>query len=163
MRRTSDWVGLPVILLQNGETVGEVTDVLFAHDDYAFALLLERGGLLFQSRALLLSDVRSLGPDAVTIGSPDCIRVIENLNRYRCLYHSDLCFAGKPVMREDGVQLGTVVDVYVALHTDKIVAYEVSDGLIGDWLHGRRRIPFDATVEIGETILVKSGVVPQEM
>ncbi|GIM44662.1 hypothetical protein DNHGIG_02110 [Collibacillus ludicampi] len=158
MRRTSDWIGLPVIDLKTGTTIGKVTDVLFAHDDYAFALILERGGLLFHSRAILLTDIHSLGPDAVTIESPERIKVIENLGRYRCLMGTETRFVGKQMVREDGFNLGTVVDVYVASDSDKIVGYEASDGLIGDLLHGRRRVPFEATLEIGEAILVKNGV-----
>lgn len=162
MRRTRDWVGLPVIHLQKGKRVGEVSNVLFKEDTYAFALLMERGGLFLTSRAVLLADLHSMGTDAILIDDLSSIKIFEYLGIYRSLLKEDGCFVGKTMIREDGVNLGIVTDVYVADNSDKIVGYEVSDGLFADLLYGRKRVPFEATLQIGEVILVKNGVILQK-
>lgn len=163
MRRARDWIGLPVFTRKNGRRIGEVSDILFKDDERAYALLVQRGGVFLQPLALLLEDVLSLGRDAVIVRDESALRVFERLDPYRCLLETDSCFVGKTLMREDGVELGTVADVYIANDEDKIVGYEVTDGLLTDWLHGRKRIPFEATLHIGEVILVRAGVPMQKV
>ncbi|WP_018133499.1 PRC-barrel domain-containing protein [Effusibacillus pohliae] len=157
MRRARPWIGLPVIELRNGSRLGQVVDLLFQQDNRLDALLVERDGLFAGQGVVPISDVKSIGEDAVTVESPECIRELAPQEGQRRLLCGKQALVGKELYTENGTVLGTVADVYIASQTDNIVGYEVSDGLLADLTAGRKWMPFSDTLQIGDQIIVKAN------
>lgn len=155
MRRTRLWIGSPVIEISSGERLGVVTDVLFNEGNTVCSLVLDRDGLLSGKGKVDFSNVHSVGEDAVTIESGDLIAPA-NEAEPGCLLSGDDAFVGKELFTEEGNVLGVVADVYIEEDSDNIVGYEVSDGLIADLVAGRKWLPFEQTVQIGDRIIVRA-------
>ena len=62
----------------------------------------------------------------------------------------------KKVIREDGVEQGIVSDIILDPLTGHIVGLELSDSVFGDFLSGRRILPYEPVNNMQEDILVIS-------
>lgn len=157
MRRTREWIGLPVLELETGERIGVVTDVYFDSEQHtAKRLVIERTGIFAGNAAIPLVDVRSVGEDAITIEMASLCEKWQNQPGELSLVSGDDSWVGKELYTENGTILGAVADVYIGEESDNIVGYEVSDGLLADLVAGRKWLPFVHTVQVGEQIIVKS-------
>lgn len=156
MRRTRLWIGRPVIEISSGERIGVVSDVLFNEDNSVCSLVVDRDGLLSGKGKIQICNVHSVGEDAVTIESNELIDPPNEEEDNGCLLSGDYAFVGKELFTEEGTVLGVVADVYIEEDSDNIVGYEVSDGLIADLVSGRKWLPFEQTVQIGDRIIVKA-------
>ncbi|MFC4768191.1 PRC-barrel domain-containing protein [Effusibacillus consociatus] len=157
MKRSGLWIGLPVIEVLEGTRIGEVVDVLFDPDNHASALLIKKDGLLAGQGIVPLTDLKSVGEDAITIESADVVKEWESKEYTKCLVTGDEALTGKELYTEDGTMLGTVADVYIGTQRDNIVGYEVSDGLLADLVTGRKWIPATDVLQIGNQMIVKAN------
>jgi uncharacterized protein YrrD len=156
MRKVRDLVGLPVVELETGETVGEVRDVMFTGEGTFHSLLLERGGLLSAARILGKGQIHSLGEDAVTVLNRAVIETFrDETGTVRGLLEGDVHLVGKDVLTQNGNLLGRVEDVYVDNELYTIVGYEVSEGFLTDLKEGRKVLRAHPDFMVGgDTLLV---------
>lgn len=163
MRRTRLWIGLPVFQIDSGERLGTVSDVFFDINHHVKEILLEREGILTGKAVVPVTDIKSVGEDAITIESIAIKADPEKNTNDFCLLNGEEALIGKDLYTEGGAILGTVADVYIGAESDNIVGYEVSDGLLADLVAGRKWLPFAQTVRIGDQIIVKADAKLSEL
>ncbi|MDB5085470.1 MAG: hypothetical protein JWN30_2356 [Bacilli bacterium] len=154
MRRTKTWIGVPIVDEQSGRERGKVCEVLFEQDAHIYGLLLTPGGWLRKPTFLSYKDVAAFGTNAVMAHSKVHLRKAQELTEFRPLAEGKEAFCGKLLYMPDGNLYGEVADVYIEEESDKIVGYEVSDGLLADLVYGRRFIAREEVQEIGDFMLV---------
>ena len=146
MRRTREIVGLPVLDLSSGDSIGWVQDLVLDNDkDEVVGILLE-GGHFFQSaKGIPRKDIITFGKDALTVKR----KLVEELKGTRW---SDK--VGNEVYTQGGEARGTIEDVFLDDSVEKMVGFEVSDGLFADLLHGRGTILRPRVMIDGKDILI---------
>lgn len=146
MRRTREIVGLPVLDIQSGDQIGWVQDMVFNDgEDKVVGVLLE-GGHFFQStKGIPRQAIAAVGKDALTVHQ----KTVEDLNGTRW---SDK--VGNEVYTQGGDARGTIEDVFLDDSVEKMVGFEVSDGLFADLFHGRGTILQNHVMVDGKDILI---------
>ncbi|MDR3543345.1 MAG: PRC-barrel domain-containing protein [Desulfosporosinus sp.] len=129
MRRTREIIGLPVLDLKSGDSIGWVQDLVLDNDkDEVVGILLEGGHFFQSSKGIPRQAISAVGKDALTVRE----NTIEELKGTRW---SDK--VGNEVYTQGGDARGIIEDVFLDDSVDKIVGFEVSDGLFADLLNGR--------------------------
>lgn len=152
MNRGRDLVGMPIINLANGETVGRVKDILFDPISHQFmGIEMDGGGWLKGSRKICFSDFVGIGEDAITIAEDSVITKV--LPEEEIVVTED-AMIGSRVLTKNGNELGTISDIILDFNTGNITHYQISDGIIQDLLEGRGIIPIDAGVTYGKDAII---------
>lgn len=136
MPKGRELVGLPVVSLDAGEELGRVHDLVWDVATYGLSgVVLGPDGLWKGPRFLEAQKIKNSGPHALTVENSACLedRVPEESLRWRE-------FKGRRVLDSGGRELGLLEDVEVEWPSGRIVALELSQGLVNDLLEGRRTI-----------------------
>lgn len=150
MERCSEVIGLPVICVDDGKSIGTIKDVIFCPEEKEVkAFLLERKGCQLGKKAVLLKEVVNLGRDAVVVSNCSCAVDLKQLEKSGELGQKGE-LRGLRIYTRAGEELGTVKDVLFDYITGKIEGVEVSDGLLQDVVQGRRILPLFGRVEFSE-------------
>ncbi|HEY8875695.1 MAG TPA: PRC-barrel domain-containing protein [Desulfosporosinus sp.] len=146
MRRIREIVGLPVLDLKSGDSIGWVQDLVLDNDkDEVIGILLEGGHLFRSEKGIPRKAIMTVGKDALTVSS----KTVEELKGTRW---SDK--VGNEVYTQGGDARGTIEDVFLDDSAEKMVGFEVSDGLFADLLHGRGTILRPHVMIDGKDILI---------
>ncbi|SPF52079.1 PRC-barrel domain protein [Candidatus Desulfosporosinus infrequens] len=146
MRRAREIIGLPVLDLKSGDSIGWVQDLVLDNDkDKVVGILLEGGHFFQSSKGIPRQVIVAVGKDALTI----CENTTEELKGIRW---SDK--VGNEVYTQGGDARGTIEDVFIDDSVEKIVGFEVSDGLFADLLYGRGTIFRPHVMIDGKDILI---------
>lgn len=149
-------VGLPVISL-SGEELGRIEDLIWEGDSLKLkGVLVSPTGLFAGPRFLELGEVQTCGPDALTVGKAQ--------NMSKGLPDGSLSWAGfkgKRVLDSTGKELGILEDVEIEWPSGRVVRLEVSQGLVEDFVHGRKLLDISgATVTWGtDVVLLPPGMI----
>ncbi|MGI9952997.1 PRC-barrel domain-containing protein [Moorellaceae bacterium AZ2] len=136
MPKGRELVGLPVVSLEAGEELGRVHDLVW--DGASFNLsgvVLTSSGFFKGPQFLDAKKIRNSGPHALTVDSSSCL---ENTVPRESLRWRE--FKGRRVLDPEGRELGLLEDVEVEWPSGRIVALELSQGLVNDLLDGRRTV-----------------------
>ena len=146
MRRTREIIGLPVLDLKNGDSVGWVQDLILDNDkDEVVGILLEGGHFFQSSKGISRKTIETVGKDALVVRE----KMVEELKGTRW---SDKI--GNEVYTQGGEARGTIEDVFLDDSVEKMVGFEVSDGLFADLLHGRGTILRPHVMIDGNDVLI---------
>jgi uncharacterized protein YrrD len=146
MRRTREIVGLPVLDVKSGDSIGWVQDLVLDNvKDEVVGILLEGGHLFHSEKGIPRKSIITVGKDALTV----CSKAVEELKGTRW---SDK--VGNEVYTQGGDARGTIEDVFLDDSVEKMVGFEVSDGLFADLLHGRGTILRPHVMIDGKDILI---------
>jgi|GEM_PF-418853 len=145
--RGQEIIGLPVIDIENGNTLGQVNDILYHRDGSVTGFLISDG----QGRegVISLSAAVGVGSGAVTAKTPI---ILAGPAPGTEIGASSI--AGTKVITAGGDELGSVRDVTVDWETGRVVGLELSDGLIRDVIDGRAILPLNGVVTWGEGVLI---------
>lgn len=133
LMRTSDIAQRPVVTVA-GEDVAQIKDIVYAADGGSVSGFTLAGRGLFAGplkEGLSWSSVVALGADAVMIADEAALEPTDSvLDRSRGGSGSHGNVLGSQVLTEDGVALGTVHDVVVAVESSRdgqcdVVGYEI--------------------------------------
>lgn len=155
MHRSHDIIGLPVIEMKTGKEVGRVRDLLFDERWHYRGILLEYKGFFKQGRYLTAEVISAIGDDCVMIPDERVISYYQQSPDWIALLAGPDQLKGKPVVTTCGRYLGFIEDVYFQEKPAKIVAYELSDGLLSDIMDGRQRVD-QVDAILGEEIVIVS-------
>lgn len=150
MLKGKEVIGRKVITLDNGEQVDTVHDLVFDYQaNEVLALLVDEGGWFRAARVVPFENIRSIGEDAVMIGSADQVVSTRDDSRIAELLDTKTGLIGLNLLTEDGEDLGRIADVYFDDHTGKVLGYEATGGLFSDMSNGRTFVPAPERVNIG--------------
>lgn len=145
--RSSDLIGLPVLVGPRMKRLGRVQEVLVSRDGaHLCGLVLETGGLFHPRRVLDFKAIKAVGSthllaEEVYLAdeSPACCG--EALH-------------GLPVLDGAGEELGTMDDIHFDPSTGRIVALQLSRGFVDDLLGGKGIVAVSGPVMTGEAAII---------
>lgn len=140
MYRIMELIGLPVLSLDSGKQIGEIHDLTVNIGKAALCGLLVSADTWFsECRSILFADIFRMGTDAIMLRDASCLQPLSLLEQEGCFRIQEL--AGKTIYTETGLYLGTLTDIFLQPLTGELKGYELSDGIIADFLFGRKTIP----------------------
>jgi uncharacterized protein YrrD len=157
MVRKNDIIGKEMITLQNGKKVGEIKDVIY--DPKALrvkALVVKQGGLLRESKVVLMQEVHSIGEDAVIIETESLIRPLSQIEgSLSKVTEMSNQISEATLITEEGKNLGDVQDVFFDPSTGKVEEFEVRNQK--EKKRKNKRIIVPDIVTVGEDVTVVRG------
>lgn len=150
--RASGIIGLPVFTLPDGKKIETVSDVIYhPKDNRIEALLIDTHGWFSKARVLLFEDIRSVGTDAVLIDTANVIKLISAVQKdIQYIAKSDTYLTGTRIITEEGINLGTVTDIYFNSNTGVVEEFEVSQGTKRNLKSGKKRVRIADIITIGQ-------------
>ena len=158
MYRITELIGLPVLSLDNGKQVGEVQDLVVEIGNPVIrGLLISDEAWFSKSQSVCFADVFRIGADAIMLRDASCLSPHTLLEREGCLRVQELI--EKTIYTETGLYLGIVSDIFFVPLTGELIGYEVSDGILADFLFGRKAMPLpQAQVAHSNRLLVPEAM-----
>lgn len=146
MRRARDIIGLPILNLKSGDSIGWVQDVVFdLKDQKVNGMILENGHLFRSTKGLPRSAIDAVGKDALIVKD----NIVQDIIGIKWSEK-----VGNQVFSQGGEAKGTIQDVFLDDSADRIVGFEVSDGLFSDVLQGRGAIFQENVMVDGKDVLI---------
>lgn len=163
--RLSQLVGLPVYTLGDGRRLGNVKDVIFTPESGKLdAVTLEWPGFVRPLRRFLfLSDMKSLGKDAIMIQDASVLKDPQSARDEDRIVDAGSTLMGKHVFTDCGIDLGNIADVIINADTGLAEKYEVSGGTFSDVQSGRRVFPVPSALVVGSDAIVVPSSVESQM
>jgi uncharacterized protein YrrD len=154
IRSGGELTGLAVITLEGGERLGRLHDVIFRMPLGQIAgFLVSGGGLFAKTQFLPISQVRSVGTDAVTITGAEALSDKNPANVGSDEFEGR-SQEGCPVLSTGGTVLGKIADVLVDTDALTVSAFLISTGLVTNALHGKPRLPLALVRTLGKDSVV---------
>jgi uncharacterized protein YrrD len=155
MLARSDVIGLDVVELESGCQLGQVVEVMVDEQTRKLQGVVYRtdsGLRLARYRA-----VHSFGQDAVTLAAsePNCALSAPAKQNDKPWFSRLL---GKPVLSEDGTDLGTIDDICFDEESGSLLGFRVSGGLIQDLTEGKELLPLQSRLTYGEDAVIVHDV-----
>ena len=129
--------GIRVIEIQKGKKIGEIGDILFDnHNGIIKGVMvflkhwIKKRSILTNERIVTTSRYSLLAYDSI-----DTTNLGDKIIQGRDLI-------GVKLIREDGYEVGKVSDIFINRKNWAIVGYELSIGVIDDFVHGRSLLPY---------------------
>lgn len=140
MYRITELIGLPVLSLIDGKQIGEVQDLIVdISKSFLRGLLVSSEAWFAECRFVLFSDIYRTGADAIMLRDASCLLPLDQVDMQGCFKVQEL--TGKTIFTESGLYLGMLGDIFFQSNTGELKGYEVSDGVISDFLFGRKTMP----------------------
>jgi len=141
---------LPVIFEESGDRLGLVKDILFDEtENIVTGIIVEKGSLLnSQNKTIPRTDIISFGKESVSVK-----KMSEN-QAYGTSWSEKV---GSKVYDGDGEIKGTIEDIFVDNLVNKVLGYEISDGLFSDLFKGRQAIFAENILAESEDVVVVEG------
>ncbi|MBZ9714347.1 PRC-barrel domain-containing protein [Deinococcus multiflagellatus] len=160
MIKGKDLLGRPIVAVGSGERIDRVHDVIFDHQaNQVLGLLVDEGGWFSAAKVVPFERIRSIGEDAIMIGTPDDVTTTREDGRLKDALDSKVSLVGLTLLTTDGQNLGKIADVFFDDHTGRVEGYEATGGLFADLSSGRTFVPAPEQVQIGvDTALVPPAV-----
>ncbi len=150
MRKGSSLIGKEVLGLADGVRIETVNDVVIDPDGRRLvALVVDEGGFLSSSKAILTDDVSSFGKDAIIVPNSQTLLVVADNPELRELLQRKDKLIGRKVFTVDGAAQGAIKDIYFDEATGAIVGYEVTAGTLADLATGVSYLPVEDITTIG--------------
>jgi uncharacterized protein YrrD len=151
--RASELKGRAVISLADAQKVGEVDNVLVDCSQNRVVGLRIKHGLFSSAQVLRAGDVRSVGPDAVTIPNRELLVDRETASDVHGIPDlNDL--SGINVVSESGTLMGSLDDVDVDVQNLTVTAYYLGGSLWEHLTQGTKRFPASPGLRFGGKLLV---------
>ncbi|PZV18813.1 MAG: hypothetical protein DCF20_01785 [Pseudanabaena sp.] len=153
MRNGKGMIGKPVVAYDSGEEFRTIIDLIFDQEsNQLLGFLVDEGGWFSNALVLPLTNIQSIGADAVIVAARDTIDSASKFPAMQRILERDNILKGTRIMTIDGRYLGTMTDLYFDDTSGAIEGYEVSGGLFADAYSGRSFVPAPDTLKIGEDI-----------
>lgn len=148
-------IGYRVISQDEGIDLGKVRQVIFdGANRRAAALLLGDKDLfgLMDAHVVLWDQIQQIGENAVIVQNADSRLRAGDAHSMTVLLEQKDLLPGAKLYTEEGTGLGHIKDVL--FEADGTIAdYELSEGLVGDTLHGTRFMPAIYNLRMGEDVI----------
>lgn len=153
MRTGTDLAGLAIIDVRDGKKLGAVNEVVISPDDgRLLGFVMKRGGLFSSDEAIVeIEDVRSIGPDAITVEGDEVAHTPEASGEaFRDARGGDRSLVGRKVVTQGGSVAGQVSDFVVNEVQRRVTALIVGGGL----LEQGNALQADRIVSVGPDVII---------
>ncbi|MDO8886852.1 PRC-barrel domain-containing protein [Candidatus Oleimmundimicrobium sp.] len=158
--RLSEIVGLPVIVLDAGENVGKVKDLIFDLADKKLLALVFKPGRLGFSKAVPFDDIEKIGKDAVSVKSKKGFVKPKTFTSDHIVLGSKLM--GSKAFCENGEMLGTLKELIICIDDGSIAEVETSRSWLDVISRGHTVFPGSAIKSAGNDTVVLMNEVKDE-
>ena len=144
-RQGKDLIGMPVVTVQEGRRLGEVTALLVRREDTAVAAI-RIGSQLAAGPAVPFANLRLVGVDVVLVDSAAALEPALPTEVVRDL---DNAVTGRAVLTASGERIGTISGFWVNTADGRITTYRVHPeaGLLSRLSNLLRQDTFEVPVE----------------
>ncbi|GAC1413266.1 MAG: hypothetical protein NVSMB66_4740 [Candidatus Doudnabacteria bacterium] len=164
MYKGTDLIGKPVVSHSGGAALDSIKDVIFdSSSARVLGFLLEEKGMFSKGKILPLENIQAIGPDAITVLSPNSIVEPEKHTQISDLAAAENVALGTKIMSEDGRNLGKISDIYFNEHSGALEGYEVSGGVFSDAYTGKSYLPSPEKFKIGKDVAFVPNDIAQMM
>lgn len=158
MKRQSDIIGLPVIALNTGNRIGRVNEVIYSVSERKVeAFAISKLKLTQKNLIIPFNEIISIGLDSVTITSEHTLRKLSECTQINIL-QDEIKFNQQRLINPTGEFLGIIKDVVFDEHSGALIALDISDGLINDFISGRIRMKLPAKITLSQANCIYHGM-----
>ncbi len=155
MRKSRDFLSLPVVSLDEGKEIGRVRSlVINPNTGEVAALMVQSGGFFGEQKVIPYPRVVSAGNNALTVQKTSSAEKLTSLPQIINLVKENVQLKGSRVITEGGTALGVVMEFFVDPATGKITAFEIGGKFNDKLLKGRAVLPAGEVRTIGKDVLV---------
>lgn len=155
MRKSKQFLGIPVISLEEGQQVGTIKGLVINPTlKNVAALIIDQKGWFREQKFVPYSKVHSTGEDAVTIDRVNRVEKGVSLPEILKLFKDRVTIIGSRLVTENGTALGVVEEFYVDLQTGDIVGLEFSGGTVNALLKGSAFLDINYVRTFGNNVVV---------
>jgi len=153
MRKGSDVIGKLVVTYDTGKKIERIQDLIFDQDqNQLLGFLVQEKGLFQDAKVIPLPEVKAIGADALVVNSKVSVVEAHRIRKIKEILHYNNILKGTKILTTDGLNLGTMVDLFFDEHSGVVEGYEVSGGLFADAYSGRSFVPASYTLKIGQDV-----------
>jgi uncharacterized protein YrrD len=153
MYKGKNIIGKTLVAFDSGKVLNTVSNIAYnPNTGRILGLLIDETLLLAKGRHVPLSEIRTIGEDAITIINEDSIITWDENPLVREFSSKKLDLKGRDVMTDLGENLGKISDIYF-LQDGTIEGYELSGGIVSDTYSGTSFLPNGRIAKIGEDIV----------
>ncbi len=153
MRKGSDVIGKVVVTYDTGLKIERIQDLIFDQDrNQILGFLVQEKGIFRDARVIPLEEVLAIGADAVVVSSKESVSEAHKHPEIKAILRHDNVLKGTKILTTDGLDLGTLVDLFFDNRSGAVAGYESSGGLFSDVYSGRSFVPAPKTLKIGRDV-----------
>ena len=150
----SDLKGKPVVDVASADKLGSVSDLYInLQEQRVLALRVNVSGLFSGDRAVLWTDLQSVGENAVTVANAEVLREAKDVPVLQGLGDSGDVLHDK-VMTESGTEVGTTDDMEIDPKTGAIVSYVLRGGFLEGLQHREQLVLASWVKTVGKKLIV---------
>jgi uncharacterized protein YrrD len=154
MTSNQEMHGRPVVSIETGQRLGSIDQIVFEPDGRKVAAFTVHsdtvGGIISPEQPtaswLLAGDIHAIGPDAITVASPESLR--ETIERQEYFLAGDL--VRRKVVTEGGALVGNVAAIHFDPQSLAVTDFEISRG----FFKSNPKIGFEHVVTVGHDVIV---------
>jgi uncharacterized protein YrrD len=155
MRNAKDLQGLAIVDVKGGNKLGSADEIVVSPDNgRVLGFVMKSMGVLSPNERIVeMSDVRSIGPDAITVEGEEVAHTSGAAAEvFQQARSGKRTLNGKKVVTQDGTVVGTVTDYTIDEREARVTGLILGGGLFekGDV------IPADRIVSVGSDVVVVS-------
>lgn len=155
MRKSRDFLSLPVVSLEEGKEIGRVRSlVINPNTGEVAALMVQSGGIFGEQKAIPYQRVVSAGNNALTVQKASSAEKLTSLPQILNLIRDAVHLKGARVITEGGTALGVVEEFLIDPATGKIAALEIGGKFNDKILKRRALLPAAEVRTIGKDVVV---------
>lgn len=158
MKKGRAIIGLPIFLLNEGQRLGKVMDILYAenhgHGEIMGIVVEVESAALPEMRFIHMENIAQLNEEAVFIENKELLQAPQCLKNIQKTSYSTALLFGQNIYNEMGKEKGTVKDVILNLEDKKVEGYQVSNGFISDLVSGRDIIPVGNVITMSKDMII---------
>lgn len=157
MRKSKQFLGMPIISLEEGQQIGTIGGLVINPDlKNVAALIIEQKGWFREQRFIPFNKVHSIGEDAITTEKGSRAERGVSLPEILKFFKDRVNLIGSKIVAENGTVLGLVDEFYIDLQTGDIVGFEYSGGTVSNLFKGSAFLDINYVRTLGPSMIICS-------
>ncbi len=153
MRKGSDVIGKVVVTYDTGRRIERIRDLIFDQEhNQILGFLVQEQEVFRDARVIPLEEVLAIGADAIVVNSKESVVKAHQHPEIKAILRHNNVLKGTRILTTDGLDLGTLVDLFFDNHSGAVAGYESSGGLFSDVYSGRSFVPAPKALKIGRDV-----------
>jgi len=160
MRTNRQLIGLPLINIKDGKTLGQIKRIVVdPHSKCVNGFIVATGKLLKENKAITLDNIYSIGDDAVTTRDETALLKVGQIPAIKEHHKNNITIKGKTILSERGNLIGTVSEYSINTESGTIEALIATGKPIKRSQRHSLTIPSDHVLTIGQDAVIVAETV----